>query len=1130
MELFRCTLSLLLAANMLLSAFPAGARAAEDEAVTLIVRLEDRAVLESEEARSCGAVLFSQTDSANAIEKNILTEQEKLQSRIKSEINDKAEIGYTYTTLFNGFSLDAKTSDIEKIKELPGVKDVYISHTYKMPSTDDIEASLMSAEEEEVVLSCCDEMNVGYMHEHGYNGEGQVIAVIDDSLDYTHEMFAGEVENPRYDLADIEAMLSEQAFNVDVSAKRVYRSSKLPFVYNYSKKNTDTHENHLDHGTHVAGIAAGKNGKIGDDRFSGVAPEAQIVFMGISGDMYGSTSDESAVAALDDAAKLGVCAINCSFGTDGKYLDNPFEIAIGNAQRCGILVSAAASNSGKGSDTRTAYADMPDYETSSCPALMTDAMSVASTETKKVVRRIANTADGDKIHIMYDDYSVYFCERFSDKPYEYIHCTGTTEEEIMELDTEDKIVLINIYSPETPGPINISSMMTAVRQNGGLGIIFINYDDKCVTMPLSGEAFPCIAISSSDGQKLVEKEIKTLQTQANIVEESDNESGLSWFSSWCTGPSLELKPEISAPGGDVFSSVPYDKYCIMSGTSMSTPHITGAAAILSQYIDENPQQYADANVSNKSLFMQKIMMSTAALYFQESGIPVSPRLQGAGFADLRASTETPVILTGTENKAKISLKQLDENGRFALKFTAENFSDTDAVYNTGLYVFTDDAEKEQNGERYIVNGSKNLKFTSDLPETVTVPAKGETEITVNVALDEGELAENYEVFTNGFWVDGFVTLTATDEVIPDLSIPYTGFYGDWTAASPFGTSYFENMEEPYQYLTSHSGNCVNDYFTHSCAKLGENIMYNYFENNGINLDDYNKADYSGEKFAGYSPNNDGFMDNLCFSFKPVRCMNNVSYTITGEGYEDCIVENEFCSKYTLVTKNDIAAPKDGSYELNISGTAYIEGAPQKTKTLKFYVDTEMPQIRKLSFREDGDKEYLDLSLSDNRYLMVASIGLSGEDAQQVTIETSFERTRILNTAEADVSFDITDMNKNELYITLMDYAGNMQSLTMEAFSIGEMKYTSDPNYILISCNAYNYTGEDIKADVITAIYDAEGRLIGVDAREDVQITAGNSTFSAVFENNRDISFAKCFVWDSISGANPLCSSCEIAID
>ena len=376
-------LSLLVTAAMTVSLCAAGARAAAygAEPVRVIVEMEDAAVLESAEARAAGASAYARSDGGTAAAARLLSAQKALQQRIVAEADRNAEVVYTYTSVFNGFSLRTDAAGVSAIRAMEGVKNVYpvrmaqITDPAPEGGADDEIAGDGSG-----MLPSGPDIGLEAMWDMGYDGRGQVIAVIDSELDVTHPMFAGEVEDPALTLEGLETLLAENTFNADASAKRLYRSSKLPFVYDYYDRDTDTYNSNFDavHGTHVSGIAAGRDGELDGESVSGMAPQAQLVFMKVGGE-DGQLPDDAAIAAIDDAAKLGVCAINMSFGTMWKYYSEPYEKSIAAAKAAGILLSVAIGNSSRG-DGFAAWADMPDYDASGMPDSLTGSLSVAAYE------------------------------------------------------------------------------------------------------------------------------------------------------------------------------------------------------------------------------------------------------------------------------------------------------------------------------------------------------------------------------------------------------------------------------------------------------------------------------------------------------------------------------------------------------------------------------------------------------------------------------------------------------------------------------------------------------------------------------------------------------------------------------
>lgn len=111
------------------------------------------------------------------------------------------------------------------------------------------------------------------------------------------------------------------------------------------------------HGTHVTGIACG-NGYLSDGRYSGIAPETNIVSLKIL-DRNGQGNSMQAIHGLrwimDNARKYNIKIVNLSIGTNDRRVNLPLKEAVERLWHMGIVVVAAAGNP----DGRNGYRPPP---------------------------------------------------------------------------------------------------------------------------------------------------------------------------------------------------------------------------------------------------------------------------------------------------------------------------------------------------------------------------------------------------------------------------------------------------------------------------------------------------------------------------------------------------------------------------------------------------------------------------------------------------------------------------------------------------------------------------------------------------------------------------------------------------
>jgi subtilisin family serine protease len=236
------------------------------------------------------------TPASRSYLRTLASAQRSLQSRIATGVPG-ARFGWSYGVVLNGFSVSLPRAEVQRLRSLPGVARVWPSRTYRPLLDRSVKLIKATA-----------------LHgpTRATAGQGLKIGIIDDGIDSSHPFFnpAGYAMPPGFPkgvVADTSAkVIVARAF---APPKAAWRNASRPFDPLLSE-----------HGTHVAGIAAGNAGtRAGSRVLSGTAPAAYLgnykvlTIPTVAGVGLNGNSPEIA-AGIEAAVRDGMDVINLSLG------------------------------------------------------------------------------------------------------------------------------------------------------------------------------------------------------------------------------------------------------------------------------------------------------------------------------------------------------------------------------------------------------------------------------------------------------------------------------------------------------------------------------------------------------------------------------------------------------------------------------------------------------------------------------------------------------------------------------------------------------------------------------------------------------------------------------------------------
>ncbi|MBA2795438.1 S8 family serine peptidase [Streptococcus porcinus] len=1083
-----------------------------------------------------GTVFFVGTSHVSAEETSRITPEEMPQSLVAKELVHSDELSSNEVGEEEQLKVLADVAtDVSDTQELnPEKSEVPIEGIeQELPA---------SIEETPINTDTHDWTQVTGAWEKGYKGQGKVIAIIDTGIDANHKamrisdisrakfkdeesmnlqkakaninygkwlnqkvVFAHNyVENNDkvkevkfdFDLDDasfLDSIESTIIQSVDKRRRRVYPSSTSDkpketviqinpddFSQFIDWTSEDDDSQYESHGMHVTGIATGNplEASPTGERFLGVAPEAQVIFMRVFANDLMGTGEALYIKAIEDAVALGADTINLSLGgPNGSFLGGNASLmaAIEQAKKAGVSVIVAAGNERLfGSDHADPFASNPDYGIVNSPSTGRIPTSVAAVDNKIVIERLMkvegleNRADlnhGKALYTESTDYKKIQEELSFDKNYDFIYINQPSDEAYKGKNVTGKIVLIE----RNPKYLYVE-LIAQAKKHGAAGILIFNHipgqSNRKMQLSKEGRVLPSAFISHEFGKAMSQLNgtgTGRLSFESKLSKARNQKANqMNHFSSWGLTSDGYLKPDITAPGGDIYSTYNDDHYGSQTGTSMASPYIAGASLLIKQYLE---QEHPEIKAEELSDLIKNLLMSNASIHKDpKTGLITSPRRQGAGLLNVDAAITSGLYITGEEQYGSVSLGNVGEKISFTV--TVHNISKQAKKLRYVTDLMTDK----------IVDGRFDLNsvlLKSDQGRVIEVPAKGKQSITISI--DTSEFTKTLtEQMPNGYFLEGFVRFENAENQAKDkINIPFVGFKGEFQSLAVVEDSiyklkskgekafYFEESETPDEvYVGKHYTGLVT-------IGADANVSTKTISDNGLHtLGTYRNKDgkfvlaknQSGKVVLAISPNSDKNQDFVAFKGVFLRKYKGLKASVyrADDQQRQSLLWTSQPHNGDKNYNSDIRFPKsttllstdfsgktlsgedlpDGKYQYVVSYYPDIIGTKRQEMVFDIIIDREKPLLKSGSFNPKT-REFKVLDVTDrgqSGILRDSVFYLEEKDGKPYTISinqgfkyVSVTDNKVFVEKSKNGSF-ILPLDKAKLadfYYMVEDFAGNI---------------------------------------------------------------------------------------------------------
>jgi minor extracellular serine protease Vpr len=697
----------------------------------------------------------------------------------------------SFDVLFNGFSVEATAAERSKLAKLPGFKAMYPIEVIHAPRPE--VGSGGSAPDLAAAITMT---GASAAQAAGWTGAGIKVGIIDSGIDIDHPAFGGGgvPGTTPFPTARV-------AYGYDFVGD-TYNADPTSAAYNPVPAPDNNPDDCGGHGSHVAGIVGANGGTI-----KGVAPGVTFGAYRVFG-CAGSTDSDIILAALERALADGMQVVNQSLGSARQWPQYPTAVATSRLAKLGVIVVASIGNNGPGGST-------PDgLYAAGAPGVGAGVIGVASYDNLQATKPAFSATPDGRLFGYAGATGAPATPVAGSLPLARTGTTASTADGCAALPPGSLAGTAALIRRGTCGfYVKAFNAQTA----GAAAVVLYNNAPGEVSPTVAGTptiTIPVVMVTQADGAVLdgrIAAGATTLTWTAQTTASPLATGGLiSGFSSFGLAADLTLKPNIGAPGGSIYSSYPLEQggYASLSGTSMSSPHVAGAAALILQARPYTGWEYMQTLMQNSA---DPKMWSLAP----SLGYLDNVHRQGAGMVDIPGSIAANTIVQPSE----LSLGESETGAPVQRKLKIVNWGNTSVTYDithvaalaTGPFTFVQapglsyfDAPATVSFESSSVTvGAKNPRNNSDealVKVTFTAPA--------GTALADRGLYGGYIVLTPRG--GGAV-----------LRVPYAGFKGDYQAIRVL-----EPTANGFPWLAKVSGaNLTNQPTGASYTLVGEDIPY-----------------------------------------------------------------------------------------------------------------------------------------------------------------------------------------------------------------------------------------------------------------------------------------------------------------